>query len=141
MLVPFNVVIPEKERDKDLAEKLKREWSGILQWMIEGALAWQHKGLAPPAAVTDATAAYLESEDAISLWLDECTVPDKNAWESCSALFNSWKAWSERTGEYVGTQRRFLQNLETKAGVAWERRKHARGYRGRCITAEHWVGT
>jgi putative DNA primase/helicase len=138
LLVPFNVVIPPEERDKDLAEKLKAEWPGILQWMIEGALAWQRIGLGPPPAVTNATNAYLESEDAISLWLDECTVPDNNAWESCSALFNSWKAWGERTGEYVGTQRRFLQNLETKAGVIWERRKHARGYRGRRITAEHW---
>jgi putative DNA primase/helicase len=138
LLVPFNVVIPPDERDKDLTEKLKHEWPGILQWMIEGTLAWQRIGLAPAPAVTDATAAYLESEDAISLWLDECTVPDAKAWESCSALFNSWKAWGERTGEYVGTQRRFLQNLETKAGVAYERRKHARGYRGRCITAQHW---
>jgi putative DNA primase/helicase len=140
LLVPFNVVIPEAERDKDLAEKLKAEWPGILQWMIEGALEWRRIGLAPPAAVTNATSAYLESEDAVALWLDECTVADPNAWESSSALFGSWKAWAERTGEYVGTQRRFLQSLETKpgAGVVWERRMHARGYRGRCITAAHW---
>jgi putative DNA primase/helicase len=141
LLVPFNVVIPPAERDKDLADKLKAEWPGILQWMIAGALEWQRTGLAPPSAVTDATAAYLESEDAISLWLEECTVTDPNAWESHSALFGSWKAWAERAGEYVGTQRRFLQSLETKpgAGVVWERRKHARGYRGRCITATHWA--
>ena len=143
LLVPFDVVIPEAERDKDLAERLKAEWPGILRWMIEGALEWQRSGLAPPAAVTDATAAYLESEDAISLWLDECTVADPNAWESNSALFGSWKVWSERTGEYVGTQRRFLQNLETKpgAGVVWERRMHGRGYRGRCITAQQWTNS
>jgi putative DNA primase/helicase len=140
LLVPFNVVIPEAERDKDLTEKLKAEWPGILEWMINGALEWQRVGLAPPPVVNDATAAYLESEDAISLWLEECTVADRNAWESHSALFGSWKTWCERTGEYVGTQRRFLQSLETKAGVEYERRMHARGYRGRCITAAHWTG-
>ena len=141
LLVPFSVTIPEEDRDKDLTDKLREEWPGILSWMIEGALQWQRTGLKPPSAVTDATAAYLESEDAITLWLEECTVADPNAWESHSTLFASWKAWAERAGEYVGTQRRFLQNLETKpgAGAVWERRRHARGYRGRCITAMHWT--
>jgi putative DNA primase/helicase len=142
LLIPFNVVIPPAERDKHLIDKLKAEWPGILSWMIAGTLQWQRMGLAPPPVVTDATAAYLESEDAISLWLDECTVADPNAWETNAALFGSWKAWCERTGEYTGTQRRFLQNLETKpgAGVEYDRRMHARGYRGRCITAAHWNG-
>jgi putative DNA primase/helicase len=72
LLVPFNVVISPEERDKDLTEKLKAEWPGILSWMIAGAVEWQHIGLAPPTVVTDATAAYLESEDAVSLWLEEC---------------------------------------------------------------------
>jgi putative DNA primase/helicase len=137
MLVPFTVTIPLGERDKRLTDKLKVEWPGILSWMVAGALEWQQTNLAPATAVVDATATYLESEDAVSLWLEECTVPDRDAWESSSALFSSWKTWAERTGEYVGTQRRFLQNLETK-GLIWERRMHARGYRGRRITAEHW---
>ena len=33
----------------------KAEWPGILQWMIEGCLAWQRDGLSPPAIVRDAT--------------------------------------------------------------------------------------
>ena len=40
-LVPFTVTIPEPERDKDLAEKLRDEWPGILRWMVERCLAWQ----------------------------------------------------------------------------------------------------
>jgi putative DNA primase/helicase len=35
-LIPFTVTIPEPDRDPPLAEKLKTEWPGILQWMIEG---------------------------------------------------------------------------------------------------------
>ena len=42
-LVPFTVTIPTEKRDKELSEKLKPEWSGILQWMIDGCLAWQKK--------------------------------------------------------------------------------------------------
>ncbi|MGA9007292.1 MAG: hypothetical protein WB495_10500 [Xanthobacteraceae bacterium] len=37
----------------------RAERLGILAWMIAGCLEWQGRGLAPPAAVTRATAAYL----------------------------------------------------------------------------------
>src|SRR4051812_41019570 len=51
-------------RAKDLPEKLKGEWPGILAWAIAGCLEWQRIGLAPPCAVVDATKEYLEAEDA-----------------------------------------------------------------------------
>ena len=139
LLVPFDVVIPPADRDADLAGKLKDEWPGILQWMVEGTIAWQRDGLAAPATVTNATEAYLEGEDAIALWLDECTVPDANAWENSSDLFQSWKVWSEAAGEYTGNQRRFSQNLETK-GLIPERRKLGRGYRGRRLRPSWELG-
>ena len=71
-LIPFTVTIPAEERDKDLGDKLKAEWPGILQWMIDGCVDWQERGLAPPEVVTAATAAYLEAQDSIAAWLDEC---------------------------------------------------------------------
>ena len=70
-LIPFTVTIPPAERDPDLAEKLKAEWPGILAWAIVGCLAWQRDGLAAPKAVTSATAAYLEAEDAVAAWIKE----------------------------------------------------------------------
>jgi putative DNA primase/helicase len=134
MLVPFTVTIPPAERDPDLAKKLKAEWPGILQWMIDGCLEWQMKGLAPPAAVTDATNAYLANADAIALWLEECTFVDKTAtdggWDSLAMLYQSWKEWSEGAGEYTGTQSRFADNLELK-GLIPKRKPQARGYTGR----------
>ena len=35
-LVPFNVVNPEEEQDKDLTNKLRGELSGILTWAVRG---------------------------------------------------------------------------------------------------------
>ena len=58
-LIPFLVTIPLDQRDLQLGETLKAEWSGILQWMIDGCVSWQELGLAPPKSVTDATTAYL----------------------------------------------------------------------------------
>ncbi len=36
MLVPFDVQIPEAERDQDLGKKLWEERSGILNWLVKG---------------------------------------------------------------------------------------------------------
>ena len=71
-LIPFTVTIPPEERDDTLGEKLQAELPGILAWMIEGCTIWQKQGLNPPRVVTDATAAYLESEDAIAAWIEDC---------------------------------------------------------------------
>ena len=94
-LIPFSVTIPAARRDPELGEKLKAEWPGILQWMLEGCADWQEFGLAPPAAVTGATAAYLEAEDAVAAWIDDCCARDAGAWEARAALFASWKLWTE----------------------------------------------
>jgi putative DNA primase/helicase len=58
-LPPFNVKIPERDRDPDLPEKLRAEWQGILRWALDGCLEWQRTGLAPPAVVLEATNDYL----------------------------------------------------------------------------------
>jgi putative DNA primase/helicase len=128
-LVPFNVTIPTDKRDKNFAERLKPEWPGILHWMVQGCLDWQRRGLAPPKAVQDATAAYLEAEDASVAWIDECCERDPEAWESSMDLFASFKAWAERAGEYGGSRKRFAQVLEGH-GLVLHRHKLARGYRG-----------
>jgi putative DNA primase/helicase len=112
-LIPFTVTIPPEQRDQELTDKLKAEWPGILAWAIEGCLEWRESGLTPPEIVRAATDEYLAQEDALKLWLEECT-EEANEWafERKSGLFASWRTWAERTGEFVGTQKRLTQNLE-----------------------------
>jgi putative DNA primase/helicase len=113
-LIPFTVTIPSAERDPDLAQKLRAEWPGILAWTIEGCLAWQRDGLAAPAAVTSATAAYLEAEDAMGAWMNERCEQERAAIERSSSLFASWKDWAEGAGETVGSQKNLSQKLEAR---------------------------
>ena len=113
-LVPFTVTISKAERDEGLKEKLKEEWPGILQWMLTGCLEWQSRGLGAPEAVKAATDAYLDAEDSFSEWLSDCTTVDPNAHEITADLFASWKAWAERAGEFIGTQKRFSQIMQDR---------------------------
>jgi putative DNA primase/helicase len=130
-LVPFTITIPPEERDLHLNERLQAEWPGILNWMIQGCLAWQEHGLAAPKAVTDATAAYLESQDAIAAWIDDACERDPNAWERSKDLFANWKAWAERSGEPCGDTRTFRDRLERR-GIFHKREPNTghRGYQG-----------
>ena len=128
-LIPFAVTIPPVERDLELAEKLKAEWPGILAWMINGCLQWQANGLQRPEAVKAATASYLEAEDGFAAWIEDCCEPDPNAWENRSKLFENWSAWATKAGEYIGSQKQFIQTLEAR-GYSSSRRNYGRGFKG-----------
>jgi putative DNA primase/helicase len=133
-LLPFTVTIPADERDQELPEKLRDEYPGILAWMIDGCLQWQERGLLAPEAVTAATAAYLDAEDAFQAWLDEAVIRDQNAWTQSSLLFANWKEWAERTGEHVGSMKRMVQTLETR-GFVLHKRKNGNGFLGIALPA------
>ncbi len=117
-LIPFTVTIPAAERDHTLPERLKAEWPGILAWAIEGCLHWQRTGLRTPAAVIEATTDYLDAEDSLGLWIDECceraSAPDPT---ESSKLFASWKQWAESAGETPGSHKRFSQALQSKGFI------------------------
>jgi putative DNA primase/helicase len=59
-LIPFTMRIPEEQQDKGLEEKLRKEASGILNWLIEGAARWKREGLKAPEAILNATDEYRE---------------------------------------------------------------------------------
>lgn len=114
LLVPFTATIPAPERDKALGDKLRAEGPGILAWAIRGCLAWQSAGLRPPSSVMAATDEYFETQDSVGRWLEECCVVAPNASATKGDLFASWKAWAERGGEFVLTQRRLTERLEER---------------------------
>jgi putative DNA primase/helicase len=132
-LLPFTVTIPEAERDKELTNKMKKEWPGILAWMIKGCLEWQKIGLAPPKAVIEATDAYLKDEETIKQWLDDVCIVGKEHWESTNNLFASWQDWAKTHGEFVIPSRRFVQRLEA-LGFERYRPDQVRGFRGLGLT-------
>lgn len=110
-MIPFDVQIEIEKRDPDLADKLKAEWAGILQWMIDGCLDWQERCLAPPAAVLNATEEYFEAEDTMGQWMAECCTRRNGDEGGSTPLFNSWKKWCVAAGEALISQKRFSQTM------------------------------
>lgn len=108
-MVPFEVKI--RNPNPDLFTQLTAEWPGILQWAVEGCLLWQEAGLAPPAAVRDATAEYFDAEDATATWLEQCCRVGSDRYARSGELFKSWEKWARGAGELPGSQKRFSQAL------------------------------
>lgn len=111
-LVPFTQTIPVEERDRELPEKLWSEAGGILKWALDGCLMWLEQGLRPPAAVMEATDAYLEDEDIFKQWLDVCVERDKRSSATVADLRLSYQTWAEAMGEKFLGAKRFSQALE-----------------------------
>jgi putative DNA primase/helicase len=128
-LIPFTVTVPENERDPTLGLKLLAELPGIMHWAVKGCVSWQKIGLKPPETVRAATAEYLDAEDAIITFIDEHVRRDVNGFEPTAKLYDSWKIWTERCGEYTGSQKAFVERLSAK-GFAQTRRMTARGFLG-----------
>jgi len=128
-LVPFTFTVPPEKQDPNLQEALLKERDGILQWAINGCLDWQKNGLKKAPCVEAATDEYMEAEDALGRWIqDECQ-EDPVAEASTEQLFDSWRNWADRSGEYAGTQRKFSDDL-AKRGFERVRSRSQRMFRG-----------
>jgi putative DNA primase/helicase len=111
-LIPFEVTPPVK--DKLLPDKLAAESDGILDWAIEGCLQWLATGLAPPERVLAATADYLEQQDVLAAWIEECLDLVLGYNVTRGNLYKSFKDWAEGAGEYVLPQKRWIAAMESK---------------------------
>jgi putative DNA primase/helicase len=116
-LIPFSVTIPVAERDKKLGEKLKREWSGILNWMIKGCLEWQRIGLRPPQAVIDATEDYLAGEDVVGMFIEDECEKDANSEVERTVLYLQWKFWSSENNVFTGAAKLFYGWVEERGFI------------------------
>ena len=113
-LVPFKIIIPEEERDRNLLQKLKQELSGILNWAIKGCLEWQLYGLGTPAEVTDATNEYRNEMDFLNNFISDCCIigPDQSV--QSKELYLAYSKWCEENGEYQLKQASFGRKLQEK---------------------------
>src|SRR3712207_8052857 len=70
-IVPWEVSIPDSERDPKLPEKLETELEGILAWCVRGAVEWQREGLSEPEAVRSQTDEYQKEMDVLANFIYE----------------------------------------------------------------------
>ncbi len=117
MLVPFDVQIPEAERDQDLGKKLWEERSGILNWLVKGLLDFLEIGLDVPDVVADATREFREESDPIAAFLEACCVVSGSHEDSVTArdLGDAFNLYLEDRGEGQWKPRTVSLKLKEKS--------------------------
>jgi len=108
----FPGAVPVEDRIYDLPEKLREEWPAIMQWAIDGCLAWQQSGLGKPEAIEDATKDYLDDEDTLGAWMSELC--DKEGECKAGEAYKSYRHFVQERGEMPVSQKRFSQRLESR---------------------------
>ena len=105
LLVPFTerfvdepVGQHEHPVDIDLGNKLKSEASGILAWLVMGALMWMEDGLHAPETVKSATKEYKSKENMVDMFVDEMCVVGGDKEETSTVLYECYRRWSEESG-------------------------------------------
>jgi len=83
--------------DPLLREKLKAEASGVLAWMVRGAIDWYQFGLQAPDAVNIATKLYRDGEDVLKDFIDGFyRSPDISI--GAGDLYSRYRGYAESNG-------------------------------------------
>jgi putative DNA primase/helicase len=115
-LVPFNVSFRGRE-DRTLDERLRKEASGVLNWLVEGCLAWQRHGLPEVKAVQEATTEYLHEEDTLGQFCDAELVFGSQFSTTRKSLYEHYVDWTEGRGEERPRGPRAIAEILRQRGV------------------------
>lgn len=125
-LVVWAQTIPEDQRremETVLAE-FAAERSGILNWLITGALAYLEEGLHEPPEVRDATKAYRADMDQVQGFIDACVrrlppvvPPDEPKQVPSRLIYEAYESWCLANAMKPWSEKAFSLTLEKKGFV------------------------
>ena len=114
LLTPFEQTIPEAGRDPGLLETLKREGSGVLNWMLAGLREYQRSGLQIPEKIKAATVAYREEQDVLGDWIGESCKTGVGCSVKKNELYADYVSWAQRNGHKPLAQGRLTRRLNER---------------------------
>jgi len=117
VVAPFLAKIEANQEVKNYADTLAREAGGsILSWIIEGAKQFISDGhkITVPAIVEVATRQYQQDNDWMRAFLDECCEIGIGKVAGAGELYEAYRSWADRTGEYKRHLKDFKTELEKK---------------------------
>jgi len=135
VMIPFQVVIPEEERNPDIQEIFWQEREGILGLMLDGCKAWKKQRLGKPTSISEAVKDYREEMDVLGAFLEECTIVDVSQEVKAATLYDRYANWCKRNNEYCMPQKKFGQAMLSR-GEGSRRTMNGYFYAGRGLVEE-----
>ena len=113
-IIPFNIQIPKEKVDKKLEYKLKAEYTGILNWIVQGAIMWQQEGLEDPEAVKQVIETYRAEMDPLDAFLEECCTTGQNYSIKAREMYDAYHEWAKESEEYKMSLNKFGREMSKK---------------------------
>lgn len=116
LVVPFDVVIPESDRDPALPERLREPdvRAAVLAWAWHGYLEYTQRGLDPPEAVRVKTAEYRSDSDDLGQFIaDELVFGPAQAVRS-KELYERYERWCRENGLHPVTKTKFGKEMRAR---------------------------
>ena len=126
IVIPFNAKIGGQTDIKNYSKfLLKNAGPAITKWIIEGAqkVIRDNYKLTLPACVQDAIRRYRADNDWLTHFLEECCVEEQGAAARSGEVWDSYKAFCARTGEFARSTTEFYTALENRGFTRVKRKK------------------
>lgn len=102
IIVPWRIEVPEAERKPfgELLAEFEAERSGILNWLVEGALLWLADGLVAhiPAEIREFTEKHREDRDVLGNFIAAYVVRDPTGKVQAKALLDAFTSYCDMNG-------------------------------------------
>lgn len=125
IVIPFHAKIEGKSDIKNYSDYLYEHAApAIMSWIIEGAkrvIGHDHKPV-KPKVVVEAIAAYRGMNDWMGIFLEECCDAGDGLECKSGELYEEFRSYCLRTGEYARTNADFVLELE-KRGFSRKKKK------------------
>lgn len=97
--MPFDVVIPADEQNKNLARELEEELPGILNWAITGLQRLlQQGGFTDCAVCKQVQEQHRIDCDPVAQFIDECIELQEGATVPCQSVYDAYTTWCDANG-------------------------------------------
>ena len=115
LILPFKNTVKEKDRDIHLAEKLKGELSGILNWAIEGLKRLEENNyiFTESKAATECLNAYKQQLNDVGEFFDECFVKKENAKMKKADIYSFYNIYCNVNGNAGISRKEFWKKLKS----------------------------
>lgn len=136
VLLPFNNVVPEGDRDPDLAHKLEAEAPGILNLLLEGLREYREIGLALPDDLKQEVAKFVVSSDMVAAFLQDETKAVADGAVGAKTLYNYYRTSCGMSGIRALSMPQFRQEM-LKKGYVTKRSSGGQAWRGLQLRRPH----
>lgn len=83
-----------RPKDKELAARLRKEYPGILAWLVRNCIKWQQHGISPPKSITQNVEAQRRDDDVLGQFIeDSCEIIRPEQFCTFKEVYDAFSIW------------------------------------------------